>query len=269
MVTCRAAFVLFSQAAEGLERMGEVNNDLVVDRCAAYLTGGLAQEALDVVEAALARQNIQPRHRAELLLVRANAALQAGDSATAAASAAAARAAFRRQQREWFEVRAQLTAISALHMAGSSTTTLVAQSASLVERMRPLRVPEFPQALLLAGRLAEERDASSGQVYYREAGTYRRAAVGTTRAVGWLATALDRRTRGERRGVLRACASGLGALEQHQATLGSPEMRALATRHGIELAELGTRTALTGGDARRVLRWVERWRATGLARSRR
>ena len=31
------------------------------------------------------------------------------------------------------------------------------------------------------------------------------------------------------------------------------------------MAELGTRTALTGGDARRVLRWAERWRATGLA----
>jgi tetratricopeptide (TPR) repeat protein len=262
------AFVLFSQAAEGLERMGEVNNDLVVDRCAAYLTGGLAQEALEVVEAALARPNIQPRHRAELLLVRANAALQAGDSATAAASATAARAAFRRQQREWFEVRAQLTAISALRMAGSSTATLTAQAALLVDRMRPLRVPEFPQALLLAGRLAEERDASSSQAYYGEAGTYRRAAVGTTRAVGWLATALDRRTRGERRGVLRACASGLDALEQHQATLGSPEMRALATRHGIELAELGTRTTLAGGDARPLLRWAERWRATALAQPR-
>ena len=84
------AFALFSQAAEGLERMGEVNNDLVVDRCAAYLTGGLARRRW-MWSRRHWRGSIQPRHRAELLLVRANAALQAGDSATAAASAAEAR----------------------------------------------------------------------------------------------------------------------------------------------------------------------------------
>ena len=259
------AFVLFAQAADELSRMGEVNNDLVVDRCMAYLTAGLAQEALEVVESALARRNIQPRHRAELLLMRANSALAAGDTVTAAASATEARVIFRRQQRDWFEVRAHLTAIAARHAGGSPTPALLSLAAALVERMRPLRVPEFPQALLLAGRLAEAVEPRAATSFFSEAATFRASAVGTTRALGWLASALDRRTRADGRGVLRACASGLDALEQHQATLGSPEMRALSTRHGAELAELGTRTALAGGDPRRVLRWAERWRATALA----
>ena len=259
------AFALFAEAAERLDRMGEVNNDLVVDRCTAYLSAGLAAEALHVVDSALARGSVQPRHRAELLLMRANSALAAGDVVRAAASATDARRMFGRQQRDWFEVRAELTAITARRRNGRSARSLLPRAAVLVERMRPLRVPEMPQALLLAGRLTQEAGPGSASAYFAEAASYRRSRLSTIRATGWLATALDRRTRGDSRGVLRACASGLDALDEYQATLGSPELRALATLHGEELAELGTRTALAGGDARSVLRWAERWRSTALA----
>jgi tetratricopeptide (TPR) repeat protein len=257
-------FALYAEAAEGYDRMGEVSNDLVVDRCLAYLAAGLASEALEVIETALARRHVQPRHHAELLLMRANAALAAGDLEKAAQSADAARRMFRRQQRDWFEVRAELTALAARRATGRSGRALLARAASLVERMRPLRVPEMPQALLLAGRLAAEVEPAAAAAFFAEAAAYRRSAVSTTRATGWLAAALDRRTRSDSRGVLRACASGLQALDEHQATLGSPELRALATRHGEELAALATREALAGG-ARRLLRWAERWRATSLS----
>jgi hypothetical protein len=172
---------------------------------------------------------------------------------------------FHRQQRDWFEVRAELAAITARRRSGSSARSLLPLAAALVERMRPLRVPEMPQALLLAGQLAQEIRPDPAPTYFAEAATYRRSRLSTVRAMGWLATALDRHARGDTRGVLRACASGLDAVHEHQGTLGSPELRALATLHGEELAGLGTRTVLASGDARRLLRWAERWRATGLS----
>jgi hypothetical protein len=70
---------------------------------------------------------------------------------------------------------------------------------------------------------------------------------------------------GEPAAVLRACERGLAALDDHQAGLGSQELRALSSGHGAALAELGTRTALASADARRLLRWSDRWRATALA----
>jgi hypothetical protein len=98
-----------------------------------------------------------------------------------------------------------------------------------------------------------------------EASTFRDAATGTTRALGWLATARRRELTGEVGGVLRACERGLVAIDEHRATFGSQELRALSSARGAELAELGTRTALVSRDARRLLRWSERWRATALA----
>ena len=48
-------------------------------------------------------------------------------------------------------------------------------------------------------------------------------------------------------------------------TLGATELRAYGTAHGAELALIAQRDALRRGDAHRLLRWSERWRATALA----
>ena len=169
----------------------------------------------------------------------ANAALAAGDHDKAAASGTAARRMFRRQERDWFEVQAELTALSARYAGGRSARALLPAATALVERMRPLGVPEMPQALMLAGRLATRVTPDAAPAYFREAAAYRRHGASTTRALGWLATALDRRMQGDGRGVLRACGSGLQALDDYQATLGSTELRALVTVHGEELAATG------------------------------
>ena len=80
-----------------------------------------------------------------------------GRASAAAASATDARGMFGRQQRDWFEVRAELTASTArATRAGVRLAPSLPRAAVLVERMRPLRVPEMPQALLLAGRLTQE-----------------------------------------------------------------------------------------------------------------
>ena len=75
---------------------------------------------------------------------------------------------------------------------------------------------------------------------------------------------MSRLRAGDRAGVLVACGRGLAELDRHRATLGSSELRALASGHGSELAALALATA-AGGPPRRLLRWSERWRATSLA----
>ncbi|WP_175539777.1 CHAT domain-containing protein [Nocardioides exalbidus] len=128
---------------------------------------------------------------------------------------------------------------------------------------------ELPQALMLGaelgGRVRSARAAGLVDEWLAEASGFRGSHLGTTRALGWLALARRRANAGEVGGVLRACERGLAALDEHQATFGSQELRALSSSHGAELAELGTRTALASGDARRLLRWAERWRATALS----
>jgi hypothetical protein len=51
-------------------------------------------------------------------------------------------------------------------------------------------------------------------------------------------------------------------LDEHRLTLGASELRARATDHGAELADLALRTCLTRAPARQLLLWSERWRAT-------
>ena len=54
-------------------------------------------------------------------------------------------------------------------------------------------------------------------------------------------------------------------LRAHSLTLGATELRAQATAHGLELAELAQRVCLRTGPPRRLLVWSERWRATAAA----
>ncbi len=257
------ALALYAAAAEGFETTGEVSVDFVVDRCDAYLTAGLTDEAVEVVEGALAARSLLGRERAMLTLALASALLARGDAGRAATLAGSARTMLLRQESRWLAARAEVTAISA-GLGGRATPMLVGRATSLVEEMRGLALPDLPQALLLAGRLAVGPGSVEGNDYLSEAASYRRTGTSLSRLLGWLATALWRDARGDRAGVLRACARGLTALEEHQATLGSAELRALASHHGEELASLATRTALAMGGSRRLLTWTERWRATAL-----
>ena len=65
------------------------------------------------------------------------------------------------------------------------------------------------------------------------------------------------------RALLHACRRGLDALDDHRATLGSTELRALASTRGDELARLALATA-AHARPRALLWWSERWRATAL-----
>src|SRR5664279_2749227 len=84
------------------------------------------------------------------------------------------------------------------------------------------------------------------------------------RSRAWLAEALLHKADGRRSAAKRAVSSGLRALENYQLTLGATELRAHVSVHRGAIAQVGLRMALEDGNARRVLSFVERGRATAL-----
>ena len=258
----------YAEASALFDALDITSVDLVVDRCDAYLSAGLAPDALRVVEDALAARPLQGREQANLLVAVAEAALAAGDWQRAATAADEASRLLRRQSREVHRLRADLRSITARLEAGEPSARLLPRAERLVDASRQARVAELPQALLLGARVASgvrsQRAAALATAWWEEAAQFRHRGTGLVRALGWLALARARDAAGDTGGVLRACDRGLEALDEHRATLGSQELRAVVSSHGAALAELGTRTALASGDSRRLLRWAERWRAAAL-----
>jgi hypothetical protein len=205
--------------------------------------------------------------RSDWLLAMAGAARAAGDLGRARSAADEACRLFRHRDQEQHWIRAELIAIWARSRSVDRPARLLVRLEALIDTARRHDAPELAQALLLGARVASRLHVPHPKVdsWLNEASRFRHASVGTTRALGWLAEARRRQAAGEVGGVLRACERGLAALDEHAATFGSQELRALYSGHGAELAEVGTRTALRSGDARRLLRWSERWRATALA----
>lgn len=262
------ALEAYADAGAQFDALGMTSVDLVLDQATAYLAGGLAGDALAVVEQALAARPLLARERADLLASVAESALAARDWPRAASAADEGAALMRAQSRHAPSLEADLFAITARAEAGDPAAPLLRRVERLVARMREASMPQLPQALLLGARLARDvrsdRAAALADAWLAEASASRGARTHAVRAVGWLALAQRRDAAGDVGGVLRACDRGLRALDEHQATLGSQELRAVMTGHGAALAELGTRTALACGSSRRLLQWSERWRANAL-----
>jgi tetratricopeptide (TPR) repeat protein len=262
------ALELYADANARYDAIGLTSVDLVYDRCLAYLAAGLPSDALDVVERSLVVRPLLPREEADLLLAVAEAAVAAGDWARATSAADDASRLLRRQSRHIPRLRADLLALTARAEAGLPAAALLRRTERLIARMRDVQGAELPQALLLGARLAgavrSPRAAALRAAWLEEAAGFRGHASRRIRVLGWLALAQLRALRGDPGGVLRASHLGLRALDEHRATLGSQELRAASSGHGARLAELGTRTALASGDARQLLRWSERWRASSL-----
>ncbi|CUR59955.1 putative Tetratricopeptide TPR_4 [metagenome] len=261
----------YAEASDRLDAIGVTSVELVYDQCSAYLAGGLASDALEVLDRALGARPLLELERADLLLALAGAALAAKDLERARMAADGARRMFRRQGRQLHWVRAELLAVWTRAEAAERPARLLRRASALIDVAREVGSVELPQALLLGAQLgAQVRSARARSLtdgWLEEAAGFRHSRTSTTRALGWLALARRRERADDPNGVLRACDRGLMGIDEQQATLGSQELRALSSAHGAELAELGTRTALGTHDARRLLRWSERWRATALAAS--
>lgn len=265
------ALAWYASAAARFEALGETSVELVLDQASAYLSGGLADDALAVLEAALVARPLQAREYAGLLVAVSEAALAAGDWQRAMSAADEGAALLRAQSRTVHRLEAELLGLTARERSGEPAAPLLRRVERVVAGLDGTRSYRLPHALLLgasvAGRVRSPRAARLAADWLTELAGLRRDPTSALRALGWLAQARLCEAAGDSGGVLRACDRGLQALDEHRATLGSHELRALASTHGAELAGLGARTALAIGDPRRLLRWSERWRATALASS--
>jgi tetratricopeptide (TPR) repeat protein len=252
------ALALYDRAAAGYARYGDVPVELGQDRCKALMAAGLPGEASAVARAQLARDGVHPANRAELELYLALAELARGDARAASEAARSARDRFRHQERDVAAARAELVVLASRRRSGARGSALADGAERLALRLETARSEDAPVAWLLAGRAAADvgRDASK---LWAAAGRYRRHPSGLVCATAWLAEALAQHEHGDLRGVWHACRRGLDALDDHRATLGSTELRSLASVQGDELARLAQRHAVHAGP-RVQLWWSERWR---------
>lgn len=263
------ALEYLDEAGERYEKVGVVWPDLAIDRCAVLLAAGLTAEALVEADAAVDRMEQhggQASKKGELLYAAATAALAANDPETARQRADQARRLFSAQHRQLWSARAAMVLLEARYQGGESGPRLLRRVREVAARLDRLGAAEAPAAHLFAGRLAlaEGRGAVAG-TELEQAALRRRGAPPLTRGAAWLGQALRTQARGDVRGMLAACGRGLDALDEHRLAMGATELRARATGHGTELAQLALRDALERDDARRLLAWSERWRATALA----
>ncbi|GAB3251650.1 CHAT domain-containing protein [Nocardioides dilutus] len=257
-----AALRVFDEVTGAYAALGHRRPHLATARCQTLLAAGLVAEAVEVADRELAEPDLIPADVARLQTWGANARLAAGDLDGAAALAAQARDGYRRFGDSWWETQARLVAVRARARAGERGRRLAAEAVHVAETLDAQHADEAPVALIVASRLVE--DGRRVGLLDLAAG-YRTRSTSLVRASGWLGRALERELAADRGGVLRGCARGLDALDDHRRVLGSTELRALATGHGSELATLALRHA--AGDPRALLRWSERWRSTALAQA--
>jgi hypothetical protein len=115
----------------------------------------------------------------------------------------------------------------------------------------------------LAGSLGE-LDVLAGQLVPLRAARRRGPALVRARACYGEASALSRL--GDGIGARRALDQALLLLDEHRASLGSTELRALASGLGAEMAGLAVRLAVERGRPAAILRVAEKWRAGALWR---
>ncbi|MGY1679264.1 CHAT domain-containing protein [Geodermatophilus sp. SYSU D01176] len=203
---------------------------------------------------------------AEARLTVAQTALLAGDAAAARAVAGEAEQLFRRQRRTAWAARATVLAAEAALLDGTADGDLVRRASRAAGFLDRSGMPVAAAAAhLAAGRLAERlgRPRVARRCLEVARDRSRRGPV-LLRLRGHLAAAHAERLAGRDDAVLRHCRAGLADLARHRAALGSTELRALASGHGVELGRLGLETLLHGGSPLRVLGWMEQTRAAAL-----
>jgi len=264
-----AALALLDQTASRVRPLGIPVTAVSIDRCAVLLAAGLASDALADARTAIGEiEQIHGRFtkRAELLLMAANTALAAGQPQPALDWARTAHRLFASQQRAWWKAQAAGVLVQAKHAAGLASARLLREAVRAAAQLELTGSAEAARVHLLAGRVALElgRGAEADR-HLLAAARSRRTGPPLARASGWLSEALRAEADAEPRSLLHACRRGLAVLDEHRYTLGSSELRAQATAHGAELAELGQRQAARAHRPRQLLAWSERWRATALA----
>lgn len=263
-----AALTYLDEAGQRYEALRTPIPELAFDRCRVLLAAGLAREALQEADSAAGRIEASgpATTLAELLLTAASAALASGEPDAARTRAERAHRLFQAQHRERWAARAELIVLQARYTAGDTGSQELRRAEQASTRLEALRAEEAPAAHLLTGRIGLARgERLVAEEHLARAARSRRRGPPLSRSASWLAQAFLCTARENVRATLAACSRGLDALDEHRLSLGATELRAHATTHGAELAMVAQREALRRGDARRLLAWSERWRATALA----
>ena len=260
------ALAHLDHARQLFEQLGVFEPEVAVNKCTVLLAAGLAGDARREVEAAVAvleQDRGSAARRAELLYSCALAAAAAGDLDGAQRRSTEALRLFRRQQRPWWAVQAELVLLLCRSASGDDSPALLRAARKVAARLDELDAARAVNAHLLAGRLAIAcgRPQEAGR-HLRTAAAARNRGVPRTRCAGWLAQAIWCAAEGRWQGMLAACDRGLAQLDLHLRTLGATELRTLATAQGTELAGIALRYAAGREDPRLFLRWSERLRAT-------
>jgi CHAT domain-containing protein len=258
------ALRLYDDAAERYAAVDQVPRSLVSDQCEAMLAAGLAHEAVELVSAEVDSVAESGSDHAKLMLDLAMAQLADDQPGPAVDSATRAWSQFSHQRLDWWGLKAELFLLLGRHRTGTRGKRLATRTAANAMRLEAHGSDDAALAFLLAGTTAAEGGLPSALELFGRAAEYRSRSAGLVRVTGWYARAEGRELVGDRRGVLVACRRGLETLDEHSSTLGSSELRALATRHGDELSALAMRHAVESGP-RTLLAWSERRRATALS----
>ena len=268
------AFRNFDQADLQYRRLDAENPDLAMDRCAAFLLAGLPAEAVRAADdgaSLLRRRGGDAMRAAELDYAAADAALYAGDPDAARHTSRHGPAA-RSRGRDVICGRrgpnCRCCAPSPMSVAHRCAYWPGPKRSPIAWKPRTTTTP-CARTWSRAGSRAPPATPDRAVEHFNRVARARRSGSALRRSVGWLGQALAAETVGNGRGVTSACGRGLDVLDEHRLTLGATELRASTTAHGAELAQIAQRQAVATGDARRLLLWSERWRATtlGLARA--
>jgi tetratricopeptide (TPR) repeat protein len=238
---------------------------LDADRAEVLLGAGLAAEACERAEAALAALeatgNVTDRAEVSLLVARCRLAAADRDGAAIAATDAAER--FDEQQRRSWSAMARHVGIEATPVHDPA---LAAQAESVAGELAAAgwRSAALQARVLAARARLAAGDAQGARRLLATAADRRVPRTAADRAATWHANALLRLVEGDRRGARRAAAAGLRVVDDHRATLGASELRAHAAAAGVDLARVGLRLAIDDRRPREALQWMESARAVSV-----
>lgn len=265
------ALRLFDEAlAAGLD--ADANPEVLVDRAQALAAAGLDEEARSAMERAVDQLAAKGRagQLAEAELALASFRLRAGDPTAAGAAAVRAKRLFRGQRRTAWAALAAAVGWQARLLAGQRSRRAFAAAHRAARACARFGwTGPAAELWLVAGRSARRAGAhrwSRKMLRLAAASRSDPAAAPQQRALGWLAAALLAEQQGDVRRLFAACRGGLQVLERQAAGMAAFELRVQAYGLAEEIGAVAVGAALRTGDARTVLRWVERCRASALHR---
>jgi hypothetical protein len=238
------------------------------DRARALLAAGLFGEADRQLAAALrqAREQRLTHVYARVLLLRAEAALLAGQPAAAVRWADRARARFLARANHRQAALASLIALRARQASARPQPGLAEQARTLAAALHELGLAEDARVawLVTARALAARGAPDEARQALRRSGRPRGTDRLDTRMLYRLAQAELARTAGDEAGADRALRAGMATLHRYRARLGCLDLQTGAAVHGRDLARAGLAAALAEGSPAAVFRWSERSRAQAL-----